>query len=178
MIKAGINRIRAAALTSAAALLMGVGLGAGLGGCVVEEKHKSNLPEKQPEWVRPARLLVAMQLPEDTDANGYMDTVPMIVYLFDDRYPLAISSAGTFSFKLKTTAGHEIGVWTIDAKQAAASVRKMKPGPGYQFRLDVRQFGPDKRDSGTVDLTAEFKPEVGNPVTGSATAFRLGRAGV
>jgi hypothetical protein len=165
-------RFRAAALASAAALLAAAG-------CVEMERGNTKMPEKQPEWVKPERLLVAIQLPEDTDANGYLDTLPLTVYLFDERYPLAVSVPGAFTFKLKTTAGQEIGTWQIEADDARAAVRKMRPGPGYQFRLDTRKFGADKRDSATVDMTAEFTPTEGKAIRGtSATTFRLGRAGV
>lgn len=172
MAKALSQYFRAAVLCGTAALFT-------MSGCVTEARNNAKVPDKQPDWVTPARMLVAMQLPADTDANGYLDTIPLTVYLFDERYPLAISVPGSFSFKLKTTAGKELGTWTIDEPTATNAIRKMRPGPGYQFRLDVRKFGPDGRDSGTVDLTAEFVPSSGAPVHGTAaTTFRLGRAGV
>lgn len=150
-----------------------------MSGCVTEQRGGGQkVPENQPGWVVPSRLLAAIQLPEDTEANGYLDTIPVTVYLFDERYPMAISAVGEFVFRLHDANGKSIGQWTMDAQASKAAERKMRPGPGYQFRLDVRKFGTDVRDSATVDMTVQFVPERGEAVLGSsATTFRLGKAG-
>lgn len=179
--------IGAAVLKCAAALCCaGVAV---LCGCVSAEPPVRSIDDRQPAWVAPTRVLLAIQLPEDRDGNGYLDTIGTSVYLFDERYPLAVAVPGSFVFTLTTREGALIGAWEMSEAETAAAVRRLRPGPGYQFLLDVRKFGSDQRDSQPVELVVEFVPKSpgpagpdgapAKPVRGSsATSLRLGRSGV
>jgi hypothetical protein len=144
-----------------------------LAGCVSDEPRHS-MP-RQPTDVQPTRMGVWATLPEDTDANGFLDTVDVTVYISSDRYPAPIAVPGTFEFKLMGKENKELARWDIPQDKARASARKMPAGPAYFFRLSVLDAGSDKFDPQAVDLTAEFKPVTGAPVRAPLTALRFGR---
>jgi hypothetical protein len=154
----------------------------GLLGCAqvpVEKSGKPDLPEKQPDWVQPSRILLASQLPEDSDQDTFIDTIPVTVYLFDERFPLPISVEGAFMFRVSVPGGKKLAEWNMDAAQTTAAIRKMRPGPGYLFRLNLAEGGGVVRETTSAELTVIFRPASGTAEIKSqgATAFRLGKSG-
>lgn len=145
------------------------------GGCVTENKfHK---PPAQPEWVQPQNLSLFATFPEDTDGNGYYDTLTATVYLFDQRFPAPVRVPGAFEFTLLNRDGKPIATWKRDAAQTSAAERAMPAGPGYFFTLDLRDAGIEKLPSQVVDLGATFMPQNGRAVqvVGGAS-LRIGRS--
>lgn len=162
-------------------LLLGVSLIIALPACkpVPVEDKPNAMPEKQPEWVQPSRILVASQLPEDSDLDGYIDTIPVTLYLFDERYPFAISKPGSFVFRVSIPGGKQLAEWTMDEGTTQSAMRKLRPGPGYLFKLNLIEGGGEVRQATPAELTVFFRPSDGGPELKSqgATAFRLGKAG-
>lgn len=140
------------------------------------ESERPKLPDKPPEWATPQRLLVASQLPEDANQDGYYETIPITVYVFNERYPLSLPAAGSFEFVASVPGGAELAKWTISEGEAASAMRKMRPGPGFQFRLNIDDAGVSVRTDTAAELTAIFTPREGSPIrAAAATTFRLGR---
>src|SRR5262245_44655715 len=108
-------------------------------GCVSDEPQKKLGP--QPANVQPSRLGVWATLPEDTDANGYLDTVDVTVYVSSDSYAAPIAVPGSFEFKLIGKSGKELAKWDIPEAKAAQAMRRMAVGPAYLFRLSVLDVG-------------------------------------
>lgn len=116
----------------------------------------------------------------DTDGNGFPDTFPVTVYLFADGFPLSLEVPGTFRFELYSAEGKLARIWTIDADQARASVRRAGPGPAYVFALSMLDGGSDRVRKQTVDLSAIFTPDprpnaaVGAPVRARTMTIQIG----
>jgi hypothetical protein len=144
-----------------------------LGGCVSDEPHRPIPP--QPADIEPTRLGVWATLPEDTDANGYLDTVNITVYISSDSFAAPIAVPGSFEFRLLAKGGKELCKWTISEEKTAKALRRMPAGPAYFFRLSMLDVGSDKYDGQGVDLAAEFKPRTGSPVRAPLTALPFGK---
>jgi hypothetical protein len=142
-------------------------------GCVPEQQHKLR---PQPADVQPSRLGVWATFPEDTDANGYLDTTVVTVYISSDTYPAPIAVPGSFVFRLMSKDGKELAKWDIPEDKAIKAARKMPAGPAYFFRLCLLDVGTDKIDAAAdAQLTAEFKPRSGEVVRAPLTKLQFGR---
>jgi hypothetical protein len=142
-------------------------------GCVSDEPHKKLGP--QPANVQPSRLGVWATLPEDTDANGYLDTVDVTVYVSSDAYAAPVAVPGSFEFKLLGKGGKELATWDIPEARTAQSMRRMQVGPAYLFRLSMLEVGSDVLEAQPVNLAAEFRPKTGEPVRSPLTALQFGK---
>jgi hypothetical protein len=146
---------------------------ASLAGCVEEGRgHKLGA---QPRDVEPTRLGVWATLPEDTDANGYLDTVDVTVYVSSDTYSAPIAVPGEFEFRLMGRGGKEFSRWIIPEEKVGKSARRMPAGPAYFFRLSMLEVGTDQVDAHDATLTAEFRPKLGSPVRAPKTALPFGK---
>lgn len=149
-----------------------------LAGCVSAEP-RDRAPPKQPQWARPTTMLVSTSFPEDSDGNGYFDTMGVTVYLFDDQFAVApIQVPGTFSFTLTGPDGQDLATWTLPPDRAAAAVRAMPPGPGYVIRLSLLEGGTDRTTARNAELYAVFSPAEGEPVRAKALTVTVGRSGL
>ncbi len=143
----------------------------------VEENPKAarhTLPA-QPTDVRATKLGVWASRPEDTYENGYLDSVDITVYVSSDTFPAPIAVPGSFEFKLIGKGGKEFAKWQISEEQAARAAHKMPAGPGYFFHLSMLEVGTDQIDASDANLTAEFRPKVGDPVKAPLTALQFGK---
>jgi len=151
-------------------------------GCVADGPPRTappRPPTAQPAGLTPDTLVLSVsQFPEDTDRNGYFDTAPVTVYLFDEPYQAPIAAAGAFTFTFVTHAGAPVATWTFDAQKTAEARRQFMPGPGYVFRLSLLEQGTDQLPPTQVLLRASFRPAGDGPVaqTRAATTVHLGRA--
>ena len=150
-------------------------------GCVTVDEKSRAQPLSQPDWVRASALFVNVEVPRDTNGNGYVDTIPVIAFLFDDpRYALSITQPGSFRWVLATREGQPVAKWEFGADQAAALVRPgLPPGPGYQFALSLLEEPVhEKLNNQTLELSGTFTPVSGTAVQSSGTiSVRVGRAG-
>lgn len=162
---AGLSRVAACA----GACLM-------LSACAGSKPGNKPLPP-QPAEVVPSRMTISAALPQDTDLNGYPDTIDLTIFVFDDRYPIPLDVPGSFTFKLSgSKEGKLLREWEIPPDKAAAARRRMPAGPGYVFSLSLLENGGDHIEAQHADLTAEFVPLKGALVKmrGGST-LRLGK---
>jgi hypothetical protein len=148
-----------------------------LGACVDDQptKQRHSLPP-QPKDVQATKLGVWAGLPEDTNANGYLDTIDITVYVSSDTFPATIAVPGSFEFKLLGKDGKEFAKWQITEEQAAKAAHKMPAGPGYYFHLSILDVANDQVDASDANLTAEFRPKVGEPVKAPMTGLQFGKS--
>ena len=165
------NDVGALAIVFAAACAVSM-----LAGCASDTKGSKPVPT-QPNDVVASRMSISAALPQDTDLNGYPDTIDMTSFVFDDRYPIPIDVPGAFTFKLSGGKdGRLIRQWDLPPEKVAAGRRRMPAGPGYVFSLSMVENGGDKIEAQHVDLTADFAPINGPMVKmrGGST-LRLGK---
>lgn len=119
--------------------------------------------EKKARPPRPSNLhaeviLISAGVPTDSDANGFVDTVPVVVYLFGDvnRYPLPIKEDGEFAFRITTRDGTRIGQWVFSEEQSENASQEMAPGPGYAFGLRLRE-GVDRMPRVEALVSGRFR---------------------
>ncbi|MFG0306825.1 MAG: hypothetical protein ACF8Q5_11490 [Phycisphaerales bacterium JB040] len=124
----------------------------------------------------PVQMLLTVGTPRDSDGNRYVDTIPIVVYLFPEasESSLPVWSRGRFEFELRSSTGDTISRWVFSEDIAAGARVSMSPGPGYSFFLRLAP-GLDTRIEGRADLHGFFTHENG-PVAGSngAASVRLG----
>lgn len=147
-----------------------------LGGCVSDEPTRRP-PPAQPEQIAPSAVQIFLSLPEDTNANSYVDTVMVTVYLFADGYAPSVFVQGEFQFRLLNKDGTEVAQWTITREASQASVRRLPPGPGYMIQLNLLDRGTDQIPSNPLDLYCSFTPTGGKTVHARPHTLRYGRIG-
>lgn len=147
-----------------------------MGGCVSDEPSRRP-PPTQPEQIRPSAVQIFLSLPEDTNANSYVDTVMVTAYLFADGYDPSVYVPGEFLFRLMGKDGVEVATWTITEEAAQASVRRLPPGPGYMVQLSLLDRGSDQIPANPLDLYCSFTPRGGKAVHARPHTLRYGRIG-
>ena len=156
-------------------------LGSGLlGGCVTENPRENRAAAVQPPRGAPVtEMVVAPGATEDTDGNGYTDSVRVVVYMFHDsaRYPPPIWAEGTLTFALRGRDGREIGRWEFPPEAMARARVTLAPGPAQAFSLHLLARGADVSAERSAVLSCTFKPVSGAPVEArSQPTLILGRA--
>ncbi|MCC6676588.1 MAG: hypothetical protein IT436_05535 [Phycisphaerales bacterium] len=147
-------------------------------GCVSAEP-RDRPPPKQPEWAKASALLVSTSFPEDTDGNGYLDTIGLTAYIFDDQFPGAsIQVPGAFNFALNAPDGAPLAAWDLTPQETEAIVRVMPPGPGYVVRLSLLEKGTDRTDFRSAELHTTFTPVSGKAVRAKSLTVTIGRSGL
>lgn len=154
-----------------------------LGGCAASRESAA---EPGPEFERPVasvsalepvQMLLSRGTATDSDANGFADTIPVVVYLFPDarESDLPIWSRGTFRFEV-TSEGRRVGRWEFGPELTARAQVRPAPGPGYSFLLRLGP-GQDRVPPINADLRASFIHESGRVLDASGSAtVRLGAA--
>lgn len=149
-----------------------------LASCVTEgAKQQSRKQFSQPDNIKPNKMLVAPDYWRDTNANGYLDTINVTVYLFDtaSSYPLGLALPGTFTFTLNKHNGPAVATWTFTQDQAAAAIRRAPGGATYLFELSILKAGAsDVMPAAVLDLSAEFTGTDGVKVpSDGASSYRF-----
>lgn len=147
-----------------------------LPGCAGNKNGGKSLPQ-QPAEVVPSRMTISAALPQDTDLNGYPDTIDLTIFVFDERYPIPLDVPGSFTFKLSGAKEAKLlREWVIPPEKVVAAKRRMPAGPGYVFSLSLLENGGDHIEAQHADLTAEYTPLKGPVVKmrGGST-LRLGK---
>ena len=126
------------------ALLAG---GCSLDGPTSSNKRSSNATPRMPkpaprevepvEGAQPVQILLVRGTPTDSDADGYPDTIPALVYLFPDPTVSAMSvwAEGEFEFRLLDGNQRPVANWVFPRDKTASARRKLQPGPAYSFFL-------------------------------------------
>lgn len=145
-------------------------------GCQSQPKRGPKRP--QPPSIQATQLLPSVKFFEDTDGNGFLDTVEVTLYVFSEQYPDAsVYIPGAFEFKLTGREGRVLREWKMSEEQARAAVRRGPVGPGYIFRLSLLDGGSDKIEETSAELFASFVPPGSPPVKSVSTTVRIGRTG-
>ncbi len=144
--------------------------------CVTENPRHRDIPAP-PQAARPSRLVLSVgRFLEDSDSNGYGDLMTVSVYLFDERYPHApVTTPGSIEFVLRSPAGKDLRTWTFSDTQTRAALTNLPAGPGYTFRLSLRDHGSDQLPGMTAELFAIFKAPAGENVQ-SNVPVRVGKS--
>ena len=165
------------------ALLAG---GCSLDGPTSSSKRSSNATPRMPkpaprevepvEGAQPVQILLVRGTPTDSDADGYPDTIPALVYLFPDPTVSAMSvwAEGEFEFRLLDGNQRPVANWVFPRDKTASARRKLQPGPAYSFFL--RLGGEDDRmPAQTLELSAVFRSDSGRRVSSQGSAaVRMG----
>jgi hypothetical protein len=138
-------------------------------GCV------SNTPPKQevraPADLRPDLLMIAVYPLIDDDNNGYPDTIPLVVYLWDERYPLPLWADGSIHFTLTGREERVIAEWEVPADIVSSSRRRDQVGAAHHMTLDIRDATNDVRPLTNARISGVF---LGTDGTRAATKRPLG----
>lgn len=116
-----------------------------LAGCVSDGPPQRPAPASsvpaQPDGLTVNRVVFTVaQVLEDRDRNGYYDTIPATVYLFDTKYPYSIAVPGTFEFVLTEPAsGRAIASWSVTWETASKAQANTWTGTIFPFQLDLRE---------------------------------------
>lgn len=123
-------------------------------------RQKRPASPRKPPGLEPQVMMLSAGAAHDTDANGYVDTIPVVVYLFGDptRYALPIEHEGDFAFRVQTKGGRVLGTWNFLGDQAQAGAQELPPGPGYAFGLRLRE-GRDRMSRTKALITGRFRIE-------------------
>ncbi|MEZ6317880.1 MAG: hypothetical protein R3B49_03860 [Phycisphaerales bacterium] len=158
---------------------------AGLGACALSDApaHRSKTGARAPRVVAPAREVKPVEGAEpvqiflsrgtvtDSDADGYPDTIPAIVYLFPNPEvsDLPVWADGEFEFRLLDATHQLVARWVFPNDVTATSRKQLPPGPAYSFFL--RLGGEDDRmEPQTLELSAVFRSVSGRMVTSNGSA--------
>jgi len=146
-----------------------------LASCVAEKPNR--LPVKAPRDLQVRLVTIAVHDLIDNDTNGYPDTLPLIIYFWDNRYPLPIWADGSMHFTLTGESGKVIAQWDVSEDVLKASRRRDQVGPVHVLTLDIRQATTDELPLTKASLSAVFTPSNGGPVgkTARPMAVRIGR---
>lgn len=134
------------------ALLLGAVLGAA--GCVADKPERRDT--RAPADLRPDQLVIAVYPLLDDDNNGYPDTIPIVVYLWDDRYPLPLWADGMIHFKLVDEDKRVIAEWDVPQDVVISSRRRDQVGAVHQMTLDIRDATTDVRPLTNARLSGVF----------------------
>lgn len=158
--RAPVPLLAAAAVTATAMLLSG---------CVIDGPpfsgaHAGGAAAPQPDGLRAdSVVLTVSQFPEDTDADGYADTILATTHLFshDPRYPLPITPPGGMRFFLLDAMGKTLAEWRFEPGKTARHRHPSGVGVGYVFQLDLARAGAERVEPTDATLRCEFIPESG-----------------
>jgi hypothetical protein len=141
-----------------------------LGGCVTEGGPRP--AGRPPSGIKPESMVVLAPNLVDTNENSYRDTTPVVVYVFGDRpgYAAPIEIAGSFEFKLMDRSGGLVGAWAYTPEQTAQALRRLSPGPGYVFTLNLLDHGTDVTEVREADLVCTFTPRGADPIKARSSA--------
>lgn len=125
-----------------------------LGACVAEQKTR---PPRAPGDLRASFLTVAVEPLGDADLNGYPDTIPVTIYIWDERYPIPIWADGGITFELHS--GDEVlASWQVPIEVVESARRRTQVGPAHLLTLDMRTAMADVRPASVATLSAVFAP--------------------
>lgn len=155
----------------AASALVGVALC--VGGCVVDEPSRPAI--HKPEDLRPDLMVIGIQPLIDDDNNGYPDTIPLIIYLWDERYPLPLWVDGSMHFEMVDEAGKLLAEWDVPEDVVKASRSRDQVGAVHHMVLDLRDAMSDEVPVTNVRLRGQFIDDKGEKAdTKRPIGFQIG----
>jgi len=121
--------------------------------------------------------------PDDTDNNGFPDSIKASVALFSSEHPMAIRQDGVFIFTLYqqgksgTADTKPIAVWNIKPDSPNVILARTIAGPSYLFQLNLQEAGGDRMRLDRADLICRFEPTDGSKavVSQGVRTIQIGR---
>lgn len=144
-------------------------LGLLVSGCVSDEPQRR--PMSEPADLRADLVTIATYPLIDNDNNTYPDTIPIVVYLWDNRYPLPMWAEGTMHFVLEDEQNRVIAEWDVPTDVLITSRRRDQVGASHVLTLDIRDATTDVLPATNVRLSARY---VGDDGKVARTARPLG----
>lgn len=102
--------------------------------------------------------------PDDTNNNGYPDTIRASVALFSSQHPTALRNDGAFVFTLcpQGAVGEAevkpIATWRIERDSPHRALTRTLAGPAYLFNLSLLDVGGDRLPLDRADIICRFEP--------------------
>jgi len=104
---------------------------------------------------------------EDTDGNGYRDTIHVSAAIFD-RGSRTVEADGTFVFEVhsrgRVTAGEPMYIWRFEPEQVRDAAATAAYGRCYRFPLSLQDFGGDELPVIPAQITGYYEPISGQTV--------------
>ena len=125
----------------------------------------------------PVQMLLTVGTPTDSNDNRFVDTIPVIVYLFPEQSKsnLPVWSRGLFRFELLGPSGELLTAWEFAEELATGARVAMAPGPGYSLFLRFPE-GLDAQIEGKASLNGIFTLKNGSQASSNGGAsVRLGK---
>jgi hypothetical protein len=146
-----------------------------LTGCVADDPQKPKVGPA-PTNPEPSTMFMAAQALRDTNANGYLDTCLITVYIFQSGYARSVHMPGTFDFKLMGKAGAVIREWKLASAGPNVGAVNAGVGPGYVIKLSLLDnAGTDVFQGQSGDIIASFTDAKGRSVQAEPTTVLLGK---
>ncbi len=107
--------------------------------------------------------------PDDTNNNGFPDSIQVSVSLFSTQHPTALRQEGAFVFEMYRQG--EFGAseakpmlkWRKEPEAVKQAEARTLAGPCYLFQLSLLDFGTDRIPLDRADLVCRFEPADGSP---------------
>lgn len=118
-------------------------------------------------------MLIVGQNVQDSDGNGFPDTISVSAGLFTNPATIAVPGTGSFVFTLyRQGAVHDAGVapvarWRIDGAALTVHERQKPWGIGYDFELSLLQQGGDRMSASACDLRGVYVTDDGRTIRSS-----------
>ncbi len=128
-------------------------------GCVSDGPQHKRI--RAPVDLRTDLVTVATYPLIDNDNNGYPDTIPIVVYLWDKRYPLPMWGEGGMRFELRDAEQRLIAEWDVPQEVLVSSRRRDQVGASHVLTLDIREATTDVLPLTNARLSAEYAGEDG-----------------
>jgi hypothetical protein len=128
-----------------------------------------NQAPQAPQDTRADRMVFSVgSKPDDTNNNGYPDTIRASVALFSSQHPTALRNDGAFVFTLcpQGTIGEAdikpIASWRIEKDSPHRALTRTLAGPAYLFNLSLLDAGGDRLPLDRADIICRFEPTDGS----------------
>ncbi|MDX9912394.1 MAG: hypothetical protein RBS39_11240 [Phycisphaerales bacterium] len=124
----------------------------------------------------PTEMLLSVEQPVDTNANGCVDAFRIVLYLFEpDASVLSLWSEGRLVVYLILDDSKKVARWEFDETALRAGRQKLPPGPGYVLTMSLLDTeSGDTFPSQPADVLAEFTTPKGTVVRRSVGGIRIG----
>ncbi len=114
---------------------------------------------------------------EDTNSNGYLDSLPVTIMLFAGtaENPDPVQSRGKILFYIADPDGKVIRSWDINRDLQKAALRIYQGLPSYQFTLSLLETGGDRLNVSNVQFWVDYQPDSGLPVASKPMVLKAGK---
>lgn len=120
--------------------------------------------------------------PDDTNNNGFPDSIQVSVALFSSQHPTALRQDGTFAFTMYRqgeygTSAKPMFEWKLSKERVQSAQAHTYVGPCFLFQLSLLDLGTDRLPLERADLVCRFEPADGGPpvISDGVRTIQIGR---